>query len=72
MGIEHLAEAVILQSLEDLWDPENIDSSMEFFKGDGFKICADIAEINSFKQYKILYLLGGRTNAKNRLPKAYH
>jgi hypothetical protein len=29
MGIEHLAEAVILQSLEDLWDPENIDSSME-------------------------------------------
>jgi hypothetical protein len=71
MGIKHLAEAVILQSLEDLWEPDYIAGSMEFFKGDGFKICADIAEINRFKQYKILHLLGGRKNAENRLRRTY-
>lgn len=71
MSIKHLAEAVILQSLEDLWDPHYIEGSVEFFEGEGFKICADIAEINRFKQYKILHFLGGRTNAENRLRRAY-
>lgn len=67
MSIKNLAEAVILQSLEDLWDPKYTGSSLEFFKGDGFKICADIAELTHFKQYKMLHLLGGGKNAENRL-----
>ena len=71
MSIKHLAEAVILQSLEDLWDPDYTAGSMEFFEGDGFKICADIAEINRFKRYKILHLLGGKKNAENRLRRTY-
>lgn len=71
MSIKHLAEAVILQSLEDVWDPDYTSGSMEFFEGDGFKICADIAEINRFKQNKILHLLGGRKNAKNGLHRTY-
>lgn len=67
MGIKHLAEAVILQSLEDLWDPHFTGGSREFFEGEGFKICATLAEITSFKQYKILHLLGGKQNAENRI-----
>lgn len=71
MGIKHLAEAVILQSWEDLWDPDHMAGSMEFFEGDGFRICAAIAEITRFKQDKILHLLGGMKNAESRLRSAY-
>lgn len=67
MGIRQLAEAVILQSLEDLWDPYYRNGSKEFFSGDGYKICADIAEITCLKRYKILHLLGGKRNAENRI-----
>jgi len=66
MGYKSLAEAVILQSMEDLWNPSHRDESKNFFEGDGFKICAEIAGMNSTKQYKFIHLLGGepyvRTN----------
>ncbi len=69
MGYKNLAEAVILQSMEDLWSPSQRDESRDFFEGDGFKIYAEIAEMNSIKQFKFLYLLGGKTHA--RTSKAY-
>jgi len=59
MGYKSLAEAVILQSMEDLWSPSHRDESKVFFEGDGFKICAYIAGMNSVKQFKFLHLLGG-------------
>jgi hypothetical protein len=43
MGIENLAEAIILQSWEDLWDKNQRKGSVAFFQGEEFKICADIA-----------------------------
>ena len=64
IGYKSLAEAVILQSIEDLWSPSHRDESKDFFEGDGFKICAEIAEMNSIKQFKFLYLLGGKTHAR--------
>jgi hypothetical protein len=57
-GLRSLAEAIILQSIEDLWDSRHKDESMEFFRGEGFKICAEIAGLNTSKQLKILRLLG--------------
>lgn len=60
MNVKCLAEAIILQSLEDLWNPEYRDESREFFEGDGFKICSELAGIDSMKQFKILHLVGGR------------
>ncbi len=63
MGYKSLAEAVILQSIEDLWSPSHKNESKNFFEGDGFKICAEIAGMNSLKQYKFLHLLGGKTHA---------
>ncbi len=63
-GYKSLAEAVILQSMEDLWNPSHRDESKVFFKGDGFKICAEIAGMNSIKQNKFLHLLGGNPHAR--------
>ena len=64
MGYKSLAEAVILQSMEDLWHPSHRDESKNFFEGDGFKICAEIAGINSTKQYNFIHLLGGKTHVR--------
>lgn len=60
MGYRSLAEAVILQSLEDLSDPQHKEESREFFSGDGFKIYGDIAELNFFNKLKIIHLAKGR------------
>ena len=59
MGFRSLAEAVILQSLEDLWSPSYRKQSKEFFVGDGFKLYAEIAELTSLKKFKIIHLTGG-------------
>jgi len=64
MGYKSLAEAVILQSIEDLWNPSHKNESRDFFEGDGFKICAEIAGMNSLNQFKFLHLLGGNKSAR--------
>lgn len=60
MGYRSLAEAVILQSLEDLSDPLHREESREFFGGEGFKIYGDIADLNFLKKIKIIHLTKGR------------
>ncbi len=64
MGFRSLAEAVILQSLEDMWNPLYREESKEFFKGNGFKIFAELADINSLKKYKIVHLAGGKRHGR--------
>lgn len=59
MSFRNLAEAVILQSLEDLCTPEYREENVAFFRGDAFKIYADIAELNSFNKVKTMKLTGG-------------
>jgi len=60
MGYRSLAEAVILQSLEDLSDPRHREESREFFTGAGFKFYADIAELTNWNKIKIIHLTKGR------------
>ena len=60
-----LAEAIILQSMEDLWPSERKSDSRKFFRGKGFKICADIAELNTLEQFKVMHLIGGKGNGRN-------
>ncbi len=62
MGYRSLAEAVILQSLEDLSDPLHREESREFFRGDGFKIYGDIADLYFLNKRKIIHLTKGRKN----------
>lgn len=59
MGFKSLAEAVILQSIEDLWNPCHRKDSKEFLYGEGFKIYADIAELMSSKNNNVIYIAGG-------------
>lgn len=63
--IKNLAEAIILQSLEDLWHPDAKSGSRRFFEGSGFKICSEIAGLDTIKQYKILHKVGGRSHGRN-------
>lgn len=60
MGYRSLAEAVILQSIEDLSDPRHREESREFFLGDGFKIYGEIASINYLNKLKTRHLTKGR------------
>jgi len=52
-----LAEAVILQSIEDLWNPICKRESLTFFQGNGFELCSEVAGISYIKQLAMLRML---------------
>ncbi|NTU41605.1 MAG: hypothetical protein HGA78_00840 [Nitrospirales bacterium] len=56
--VRRLAEAIILQSLTDLWDPDMREKSMAFFYGEGFRICAEIAGIGPEGRRQIMGIAG--------------
>lgn len=58
-SVRALAEAVILQSMEDFWSNTYKQESVEFFKGEGFNICAKIAGLGKEEQMKVLQMLAG-------------
>ena len=63
-----LAEAIILQSIEDLWNPVCKKGSLMFFQGDGFALCSEIAGIGYIKQLAMLRTLahaGQKANLRN-------
>lgn len=53
MGKKSLAEAIILQSMEDLWDEKERDEAVQFLNGSGFSACAEIAGMNFFEQVRL-------------------
>jgi len=55
--IKRLAEAILLQSLEDLWIDEEKSNSIVFFGGEGFRICSEIAGMSSSDKVKILKMV---------------
>lgn len=56
MGLRTLAEAVILQSLEDLSDVRYRTESIEFFSGTGFRMCAKMAGLDADGKVQLLGL----------------
>jgi hypothetical protein len=63
-----LAEAIILQSIEDLWNPMCKRESLMFFEGDGFVLCAEITGISYIKQLAMFRMLadaGRKTSLRN-------
>jgi hypothetical protein len=48
---------MILQSIEDLWNPEYKGESLMFFEDGGFVLCSEIAEIGYVKQTAVLRML---------------
>jgi hypothetical protein len=57
MSIRNLAEAIILQSVEDLYDKKQKRNCLTFFKGEGFCICAGLAGLKVSERKKLLKLI---------------
>ena len=57
MNTKGLAESIILQSLDDLWSRNHRKESENFFIGDTFCLCADIAEMNDLDQVKMRHMV---------------
>ncbi len=66
MGVKGLAEGIILQSMEDLWNENLRDESIAFFKGREFCVCAEIAGMNLADQIKLLGLVRGILSDNNK------
>jgi hypothetical protein len=56
-GIKSLAEAVILQAIEDLFDSSERKKSIDFFKSDNFTLCAETAGLSTLEQMRIIRML---------------
>ena len=59
MWEKNLAKAIIFQSMKDVRIHEHREECIEFFKGDGYKICAEIAGFSINSPHKILNFIGG-------------
>ena len=66
MKIAQLAEAIILQSIEDLWDEDRREGCIDFFTGEDFRTCAAIAGISTSDQIRILKMFGGLMKGAGR------
>jgi len=56
-NIRNLAEAIILQSVEDLWDTKQKEDCLTFFYGESFGICAELAGMNEHEQATMLQIV---------------
>jgi hypothetical protein len=52
-----LTEAIVLQTIEDIWLPDRNEESMAFFIGDSFTDCAEILGLTHYERRKILELV---------------
>ena len=57
MGLKGLAEGIILQSMEDLWVKHHKEDCIAFFKGKGFRDCAEMAGMTTSDQIKLLNIV---------------
>jgi hypothetical protein len=57
MGLRNLAEAIILQSLEDIWSEKHRKESVDFICGERFRLCAQIAGMGTAEQIDLLLML---------------
>ena len=55
--IKGLADAILLQSIEDLWTEVERSNCIDFFSGEGFRICSEIAGMSSDEKVKILNMV---------------
>jgi hypothetical protein len=54
MGLKSLAEGIVVQSMEDLWDESLREDCILFFRSEEFRICAELAGIGLPEQVKLL------------------
>jgi hypothetical protein len=67
-----IAEAIILQAIEDLWSAAHRKESIEFFTGEGFAICARIAGMGLYKKLKLIQAIKKAVQKKDYIyPKQF-
>ena len=54
---EKIAEAIILQAIEDLWSAVHRKESIEFFTGEGFAICARIVGMGLYQKLRLIQVI---------------
>lgn len=52
-----IAEAIILQAIEDLWIPVHKKESMGFFAGEGFVICAKLVGMGLYEKLRLIQVI---------------
>ncbi len=57
MGLRDLSEAIILQSASDLLGAPNDEEALEFFSGEGFRMCAEMARMRHDDKIEFLNML---------------
>jgi len=55
--LRNLAEAVMIQAMEDLWDKKHRRQSLDFFSGETFEDCAGLAGMDIYEQMTLLQIL---------------
>ncbi|MGD0283888.1 MAG: hypothetical protein ABSB95_16190 [Dissulfurispiraceae bacterium] len=67
--IRKLADAIMLQAIEDLWIPKEREKCINFFTGEEFNICAGMSGMNFHDKVKVLNLVGNifRQNAETEV-----
>ena len=57
MGMKSLAEAIIMQSITDLWKEDERENCLKFLKGEDFSVCAEMAGMSLPDQIKLMTLV---------------
>jgi hypothetical protein len=57
MNIRNIAELIMLQCIEDLWDEREVCGSADFFRDEGFPLCAGIAGLDPHDQDSLLNII---------------
>jgi len=73
VNIKNLAEHILLQCIEDLWDEGERDDGRDFFKGERFHLCAEMAGMSLHDQSTLLNMVSkimDRTTTAKRKPKS--
>ncbi len=68
MGTRALAEAVIMQSICDLWKPDQKRDSVKFFEGKWFDRYAFLAGLGPCEKDRLARLLNGAAKAGKLSP----
>ncbi|MBF0558240.1 MAG: hypothetical protein HQL08_05625 [Nitrospirae bacterium] len=71
MQVKRLAEAILLQSFEDLWSEEERPASIDFFSGEGYRICSEIADMTSDDKGGMLVMVRGVLKQQSHTKKEF-
>jgi len=69
MGIRELAEGIMLQSIEDIWSVKHRKGGLDFFHGEGFPDCADLAGMTLYDRARVInFVHGVAEHASHHVP----